>query len=168
MARNFYENLQVAFPELKKVPLPEELDRFEHFMAWMNSYHIHLQRLDLHDLSLRQLDQCYRLQQLHLDLDELKNEIREELQSVYQFYDDDDHLEQQAELSAAMYDSEISDNVILNTLNGFIEPYDLVVVVLNYEQPYWMVVPNQPELLQALARNYTKTFGDEQELLILE
>ena len=127
MARNLYENLQVAFPELKKVPLPEELDRFEHFVSWLNSYHTHLQRLDAHDLSLKQLDQCYRLQQLHLDLDELKNEIREELQSVYQLYDDDEADAQALDMSA-FYATEVGDNVILNTLKLFIEPYDLAVV----------------------------------------
>lgn len=167
MARNLYENLQLVFPELKKVPLPEELDRFEHFMSWLNSYHIHLQPLDGNDLSLRQLDQCYRLQQLNLDLDELKNEIREELQSVYQLYDDDDREEETAPM-AALYDSEIGDNVILNTLKVFIEPYDLAVVVLEYTEPYWMIVPHQPELLDALTKNYAQTFGEDKELLVLE
>lgn len=172
MARNFYENLQVAFPELKKVPLPDELDRFEHFVSWLNSYHTHLQRLDGHDFSLKQLDHCYRLQQLNLDLDELKNEIREELQSVYQLYDDDDDDDDEADADArdmgAFYATEIGDNVILNTLKLFIEPYDLAVVVLDHEEPYWMIVPNQPELLSALSKNYAQTFGEEQEFLVLE
>ena len=167
MARNFYENLQVAFPELKNVPLPDELDRFEDFVNWINSHHTHLQRLDPHDLSLRQLNQCHRLQQLNLDLDELKNDIREELQSVYQFYSDEDDDEQPPMLEA-LYDTEIGDNVILNTLKLFIEPYDLAVVVLDHEEPYWMLVPNQPELLSALSKNYAQTFGEEQELLVLE
>lgn len=167
MARNLYENLQVAFPDLKQVSIPGELDRFEDFVMWVNSYHTHLQRLDPNDLSLKQLNQCHRLQQLNLDLEELKNDIREKLQSVYQFYDDEDNDEQTLVLEA-LYDTEIGDNIILNTLKVFIEPYDLAVVVLDYEEPYWMIVPNQPELLSALSKNYSQTFGAEQELLVLE
>ena len=163
MAKSLYENLKIAFPELKNVPLPEELDHFEHLMTWLNTEQINLQRLDPNDLSLKQLSQCHRLQQLNIDLDELKNEIREELHSVSTFYEDDE--EQMQQPLDAMYDSAISDNVILNTLQVFIEPYDLAVVVLGYQQPYWMIVPNQAELLQALKKSYTHIFGDEFSVL---
>ena len=33
---------------------------------------------------------------------------------------------------------------------------------------WWMIVPDQPELLAALSQNYAQTFGEDKEILVLK
>jgi len=79
MQKTLYEVLKIAFPELKNAPLPEELDNFESFGAWLNQLHSNLQQLDMEDFRQNGIDECRRLQQLNIDLDELKNQIETEM-----------------------------------------------------------------------------------------
>lgn len=162
MAKNLYANLQVVFPELKQIALPEELDNFESLRAWLNHDRSNLQRIDAQDLQAHGIDECYRLQQLNLDIEELKSEIYAEIQGVQALYDDTD------EPTSEQYQTELDEHVVLNTLQAFVEPYDLVVLAVEFNEIYWMLVPNQQELINAIIAGFTRIFGDEHVILQLE
>ena len=81
MRKTLYESLRIAFPELNDTAIPEEQDEFEHFVRWLNSYYSNIQKIELDDFRQNGIDECHRLQQLGIDLDELKNQINDDMAS---------------------------------------------------------------------------------------
>ena len=166
MHKTLYEVLRIAFPELKDAPLPEELDNFESFCAWLNQLHSNLQQLDMMDFRQNGIDECRRLQQLNIDLDELKNQIEAEMNVFYQMYEEGDR-ELDAEPAHA-YDFEFTYSVIFNNIKLFIQPYDLALLVIEHENPYWMLVPNNEELVSQIILTFNDIFGDEEPMVLID
>lgn len=164
MHKTLYEALTIAFPELKEAPLPDEQDNFESFKTWMNQFYSNLQQLNMMDFRQSGIDECHRLQQLNIDLDELKNQIENEMGVFDEMYEDD-HPDPEAVYA---YDSELIFNVIFNNIKLFVEPYDLALLVIEQENPYWFVVPNNEELTHQIITTYNHIFGDEEPMVLID
>ena len=76
----------------------------------MNSYYSNIQKIELDDFRQNGIDECHRLQQLGIDLDELKNQINDDMASFYQMYDSEE--EETSDMHG--YDFEFSFDVIFN------------------------------------------------------
>ena len=146
MHKTLYEALTIAFPELKEAPLPDEQDNFESFKTWMNQFYSNLQQLNM------------------MDLDELKNQIENEMGVFDEMYEDY-HPDPEAVYA---YDSELIFNVIFNNIKLFVEPYDLALLVIEQENPYWFVVPNNEELTHQIITTYNHIFGDEEPMVLID
>ncbi len=48
------------------------------------------------------------------------------------------------------YDFEFSFDVIFNHIKIFIEPYELSLLVIERETPYWLLVPHNDELIDRI------------------
>ena len=97
-------------------------------------------------------------------LDELKNQINDDMASFYQMYDSEE-----AETSDMHgYDFEFSFDVIFNHIKIFIEPYELSLLVIERENPYWLLVPHNDELIDRIIVTYNHTFGDEEPMQLIE
>jgi hypothetical protein len=164
MRKTLYESLRVAFPELNDTAIPEEQDEFEHFVRWLNSYYSNIQKIELDDFRQNGIDECHRLQQLGIDLDELKNQINDDMASFYQMYDSEE--EETSDMHG--YDFEFSFDVIFNHIKIFIEPYELSLLVIERENPYWLLVPHNDELIDQIIVTYNHTFGDEEPMQLIE
>ncbi|WP_294977344.1 hypothetical protein [uncultured Leuconostoc sp.] len=110
------------------------------------------------------IDECHRLQQLGIDLDELKNQINDDMASFYQMYDSEE--EETSDMHG--YDFEFSFDVIFNHIKIFIEPYELSLLVIERENPYWLLVPHNDELIDRIIVTYNHTFGDEEPMQLIE
>lgn len=166
MHKTLYEALRIAFPELKEAPLPEEQDNFESFKAWINQFYSNLQQLDMMDFRQNGIDECHRLQQLNIDLDELKNLIETEMNVFYEMYEEGDAEINPEPMHA--YDFEFTYSVIFNNIKLFIEPYDLALLVIEQENPYWFVVPNNEELTSQIILTFNDIFGDEEPMVMID
>ena len=164
MRKTLYESLRFAFPELNDTAIPEEQDEFEHFVRWLNTYYSNIQKIELDDFRQNGIDECHRLQQLGIDLDELKNQINDDMASFYQMYDSE--AEETSDMHG--YDFEFSFDVIFNHIKIFIEPYELSLLVIERENPYWLLVPHNDELIDRIIVTYNHTFGDEEPMQLIE
>ena len=50
----------------------------------------------------------------------------------------------------------------------FIEPYELSLLVIERENPYWLLVPHNDELIDRIIVTYNHTFGDEEPMQLIE
>ena len=166
MAKNLYANLQVVFPELKHIEPPEERDNFDAFIQWLNDKNCNIQRIEPQTMHQHGLAQCHRLKQLNLDVAELENQIQAEIESMQSLYEDDDDREAGSELE--MYHSDLDAKLLLNILKSFVEPYGLTVLMIEFDELYWMLVPDQPELIAALIAGFNQLFGDVQAMSQIE
>lgn len=66
------------------------------------------------------------------------------------------------------YDFEFSFDVIFNHIKIFIEPYELSLLVIERENPYWLLVPHNDELIDRIIVTYNHTFGDEEPMQLIE
>ena len=166
MHKTLYQALQVAFPELKDADLPEEQDNFESLMQWLNQFYANLQQLNMMDYRQNGIRECHRLQQLQIDLDELNNQIDAEMSAYFEMYEESD---QEVEPEPAhAYDFEFTYNVIFNNIKVFIEPYDLALLVIEQENPYWLLVPNNEELIDCIISNFNALFGNEEPMVLID
>ncbi len=166
MHKTLCEALCIAFPELKDSPLPDEQDNFENLKTWLNQYHANLQCLNMKDFRDNGIAECHRLQQLRIDLDELKNQIETEMNAYNEMYEADD-----AEIDpepAHAYDFEFTYNVIFNNIKLFIEPYDLALLVIEQENPYWMLVPANEDLVEQIILTFNDIFGEEEPMVLID
>ncbi len=99
-----------------------------------------------------------------IDLDELKNQINDDMASFYQMYDSEE--EETSDMHG--YDFEFSFDVIFNHIKIFIEPYELSLLVIERENPYWLLVPHNDEMIDRLIVTYNHTFGDEEPIQLIE
>ena len=99
-----------------------------------------------------------------IDLDELKNQINDDMASFYQMYDSEE--EETSDMHG--YDFEFSFDVIFNHIKIFIEPYELSLLVIERENPYWLLVPHNDELIDRIIVTYNHTFGDEEPMQFIE
>ena len=164
MRKTLYESLRIAFPELNDTAIPVEQDVFEHFVAWLNTHYSNIQKIELDDFRQNGIDECHRLQQLGIDLNELKNHINDDMASYHQMYDDPD----QTEGDMHSYDFEFSFDVIFNNIKIFIEPYELSLLVIEKETPYWFLVPSNEELIERIIVTYNQSFGDDEAMVLIE
>ena len=166
MHKTLYQALQVAFPELKETELPDEQDNFESLMLWLNQFYSNLQQLNMMDYRQNGIAECHRLQQLNIDLDELSNQIDAEMGAFYEMYEEDDQ-EIDPEPAHA-YDFEFTYNVVFNNIKLFIEPYDLALLVIEQESPYWLLVPNNEELVNQIITAFNEIFGNEEPMVLID
>lgn len=166
MHKTLYQALQVAFPELKDAPLPEEQDNFESLLLWLNQHYSNLQQLQMMDYRQNGIAECHRLQQLHIDLDELSNQIDAEMRAFFEMYEESDQ-EIDPEPAHA-YDFEFTYSVVFNNIKMFIEPYDLALLVIEQENPYWLLVPNNEELIDRIITTFNEAFGNEEPMVLIE
>ncbi|WP_228145778.1 hypothetical protein [Acinetobacter sp. ANC 5054] len=110
--------------------------------------------------------ECHRLQQLKIDLNELNNEIEAEMSTFQQMYEESDQ-EIDPEPAHA-YDFEFTYNVIFNNIKMFIEPYDLALLVIERENPYWLLVPNSEESIDCIMTNFNDIFGNEEPMVLID
>ncbi|WP_228276838.1 hypothetical protein [Acinetobacter johnsonii] len=84
--------------------------------------------------------------------------------SFYQMYDSEE--EETSDMHG--YDFEFSFDVIFNHIKIFIEPYELSLLVIERENPYWLLVPHNDELIDRIIVTYNHTFGDEEPIQLIE
>ncbi|WP_228147009.1 hypothetical protein [Acinetobacter sp. ANC 4204] len=85
--------------------------------------------------------------------------------SFYHMYDSDE-LKENSDMHS--YDFEFSFDVIFNHIKIFIEPYQLSLLVIERENPYWLLVPHNDELIDRIIVTYNHTFGDEEPIQLIE
>ncbi|RKG45846.1 MULTISPECIES: hypothetical protein [Acinetobacter] len=168
MSATLYELIRVAFPELKELPLPDEPELFSNFEAWINQLYPNLMRLDGLDVQQNGIAECHRLQQLQIDLDELKSHIQDEMSTFHNMYESSDLEEEYEEDQLHAYDFEFTYKVILSNIQMFVEPYDLAVLAIEQDQPYWMLVPENDELIQNIIHHFGLVFSASEPMLRID
>jgi hypothetical protein len=69
---------------------------------------------------------------------------------------------------AHAYDFEFTYSVVFNNIKMFIEPYDLALLVIEQENPYWLLVPNNEELIDRIITTFNEAFGNEEPMVLIE
>lgn len=50
----------------------------------------------------------------------------------------------------------------------FVEPYDLAVLAIEQDQPYWMLVPENDELIQNIIHHFGLVFSASEPMLRID
>ncbi|MCW8038109.1 hypothetical protein [Acinetobacter entericus] len=69
---------------------------------------------------------------------------------------------------AHAYDFEFTYSVVFNNIKVFIEPYDLALLVIEQENPYWLLVPSNEELIDRIITTFNEAFGNEEPMVLIE
>ena len=168
MSAILYEQIRLAFPELKDVPLPDEPELFSNFEAWINQLYPNLMRLDGLDIQQNGIAECHRLQQFQIDWNELKNHIQDELATFHDMYESADLNVEYEEDQLHAYDFEFTYKVILSNIQMFVEPYDLVLLAIKQDNPYWMLVPANDELIQNIIQHFNRVFTASETMIRMD
>ncbi len=102
--------------------------------------------------------------QLGIDLDELKNQINDDMASFYQMYDSE---EEEPQTCMVMILSLVL-MLFLITLKFLLSLMNSVYWFIERDNPYWLLVPHNDELIHRIIVTYNHTFGDEEPIQLIE
>ncbi|USA47059.1 hypothetical protein NDN11_02695 [Acinetobacter sp. C26M] len=155
MTTALYSLCQQVFPELVQVPYPIHTQDFYQFINWVNTLHSNIQYVELKEYYDNDTNKCYQLQQTQVDIEQLNNRIEVEVEQLFAEYADSTP-EQQNETDFA----EHIYSILFDNIYAVAEQHGLALLLISNENPYWMLVPDQPEQIKQLIEAFNTTFFD--------
>lgn len=156
MSQKIYSLLQGIIPELKAQSLPIETD-FYTFSEWINEQHIFFHYFELTEYYDNGIEDNFYLKKHHVDTEKLQAEIEREVNNLFQESDD-------------VFDvSEETEEIIFDKIKISANLFQLSLLVVYRENPYWILVPTQEETqLNQIVEAFNDAFNNDGDLTMAE
>lgn len=161
-----YYLLQEALPELKKQPIPQDSQDFANFRDWMNENHIYMQYVEIKEFYDNGISDSEILQNAQVDTKALEEKIGTDINQIIAKYGDkytEDDFEKLS--SDEQFDIRIEldyeiEQALFNNIKNFIKDNNLKLFVVIRENPYWFVLPDNPDKNQKIIDAFNQVFPD--------
>ncbi|MCT9978603.1 hypothetical protein M2R48_09715 [Acinetobacter sp. I-MWF] len=159
MSQKIYSLLQHLIPELNAQQIPQDTE-FYSFSKWLNLQHDFLHYIELKKYYDNGIENDFYFNQHNIDAEQLQNEIEVAIAEVFDQYDEDD-LSSDDQMDAMQQTEEI----IFDQIKLVANQYQLSLLVIYRENPYWILVPTQDEQqLNQIVDAFNDAFNDDGDL----
>lgn len=158
MSIDVYEQLKKLFPELKETKIPEETTDFDTFFEWLNTKNTNIHSLNFEEFYQNGIDENSLLNQAGVNVIALQDDIDQAIEKLNSQYSSADNLDD--------YEGDILDiedrqhTAFFGSLQHAAEEHNLTTLVIDNDQPYWLVVPNQQEIVMAFIDAFNQNFQE--------
>ena len=161
-----YYLLQEALPELKKQTIPQDSQDFANFRDWMNEHHAYMQYVEIKEFYDNGISDSEILKHAQIDTKALEKKIGADVNQIIAKYGDkytEDEFEklsidEQFEIRIEL-DYEI-EQALFNNIKNSIKDKHLKLFVVIRENPYWFVLPDNPNKNQNIIDAFNQVFPD--------
>lgn len=159
---DIYYLLQCALPELKKQTIPQDSQDFANFRDWMNEHHAYMQYVEIKEFYDNGISDSEILKNAQIDTEALEMKIDADVNQIIDKYteDDFDELNSDEQFDIRMeLDYEIEKS-LFNNIKNSIKDKHLKLFVIIRENPYWFVLPDNPNTNQKIIDDFNQVFSD--------
>ena len=161
-----YYLLQETLPELKKQPIPQDSQDFANFRDWMNEHHAYMQYVEIKEFYDNGISDSEILKHAQIDTKALEKKIGADVNQIIAKYGDkyteDDFeklsIDEQFDIQIEL-DYEI-EQALFNNIKNSIKDKHLKLFVVIRENPYWFVLPDNPNKNQNIIDAFNQVFPD--------
>ena len=161
-----YYLLQEALPELKKQTIPQHSQDFANFRDWMNEHHAYMQYVEIKEFYDNGISDSEILKHAQIDTKALEKKIGADVNQIIAKYGDkyteDDFeklsIDEQFDIQIEL-DYEI-EQALFNNIKNSIKDKHLKLFVVIRENPYWFVLPDNPNKNQNIIDAFNQVFPD--------
>lgn len=161
-----YYLLQEALPELKKQTIPQDSQDFANFRDWMNEHHAYMQYVEIKEFYDNGISDSEILKHAQIDTKALEKKIGADVNQIIAKYGDkyteDDFeklsIDEQFDIQIEL-DYEI-EQALFNNIKNSIKDKHLKLFVVIRENPYWFVLPDNPNKNQNIIDAFNQVFPD--------
>ena len=161
-----YYLLQETLPELKKQPIPQDSQDFANFRDWMNEHHAYMQYVEIKEFYDNGISDSEILQHAQIDTKALEKKIGADVNQIIAKYGDKYTEDEFEKLSIdEQFDSRIEldyeiEQALFNNIKNSIKDKHLKLFVVIRENPYWFVLPDNPNKNQNIIDAFNQVFPD--------
>lgn len=161
MSQKIYSLLQHLIPELNAQKIPQDT-KFYSFSEWLNQQHDFLHYIELKEYYDNGVEDDFYFNQHNIDTEQLQNEIEVAIAEIFDQYDEEDDEVSFDDQMDAMQQTE---EIIFDKIKLVANQYQLSLLVIYRENPYWMLVPTQDEQqLNQIVDAFNDAFNDDGDL----
>lgn len=161
-----YYLLQEALPELKKQTIPQDSQDFANFRDWMNEYHAYMQYVEIKEFYDNGISDSEILKHAQIDTKALEKKIGADVNQIIAKYGDKYTEDEFEKLSIdEQFDIRIEldyeiEQALFNNIKNSIKDKHLKLFVVIRENPYWFVLPDNPNKNQNIIDAFNQVFPD--------
>lgn len=161
-----YYLLQEVLPELKKQPIPQDNQDFSSLRDWMNEHHFYMQYVEIKEFYDNGISDSEILKNAQIDTEALEKKIGQDVNQVIARYGEKYTEEDFEKLSSdEQFDLKIEidyeiEQALFNNIKHSIEDKHLKLFVVIRENPYWFVLPDNPDKNQKIIDAFNRVFPD--------
>lgn len=160
MPHKIYPLLQATVVELKTQPIPVD-NEFDSFDEWVNEQHDFLHYFELKDYYDNGIEDNFYFKKYNVDTEQLQNEIESAVGELFEQFEDADDVSFEDQMDVM----ERTEEIIFDAIKKVANQYQLSLLVVYRENPYWMLIPTQdePKIIQ-IADAFNEAFNDDGDL----
>jgi len=161
-----YYLLQETLPELKKQPIPQDSQDFANFRDWMNEHHAYMQYVEIKEFYDNGISDSEILKHAQIDTKALEKKIGADVNQIIAKYGDKYTEDEFEKLSIdEQFDIRIEldyeiEQALFNNIKNSIKDKHLKLFVVIRENPYWFVLPDNPNKNQNIIDAFNQVFPD--------
>ena len=161
-----YYLLQEALPELKKQTIPQDSQDFANFRDWMNEHHAYMQYVEIKEFYDNGISDSEILKNAQIDTEALEKKIGADVNQIIAKYGDKYTEDEFEKLSIdEQFDIRIEldyeiEQALFNNIKNSIKDKHLKLFVVIRENPYWFVLPDNPNKNQNIIDAFNQVFPD--------
>ena len=161
-----YYLLQEALPELKKQTIPQDSQDFANFRDWMNEHHAYMQYVEIKEFYDNGISDSEILKHAQIDTKALEKKIGADVNQIIAKYGDKYTEDEFEKLSIdEQFDIRIEldyeiEQALFNNIKNSIKDKHLKLFVVIRENPYWFVLPDNPNKNQNIIDAFNQVFPD--------
>ena len=161
-----YYLLQEALPELKKQTIPQDSQDFANFRDWMNEHHAYMQYVEIKEFYDNGISDSEILKHAQIDTKALEKKIGADVNQIIAKYGDKYTEDEFEKLSIdEQFDIRIEldyeiEQALFNNIKNSIKDKHLKLFVVIRENPYWFVLPDNPNKNQNIIYAFNQVFPD--------
>ena len=161
-----YYLLQEALPELKKQTIPQDSQDFANFRDWMNEHHAYMQYVEIKEFYDNGISDSEILKYAQIDTKALEKKIGADVNQIIAKYGDKYTEDEFEKLSIdEQFDIRIEldyeiEQALFNNIKNSIKDKHLKLFVVIRENPYWFVLPDNPNKNQNIIDAFNQVFPD--------
>ena len=161
-----YYLLQEALPELKKQTIPQHSQDFANFRDWMNEHHAYMQYVEIKEFYDNGISDSEILKHAQIDTKALEKKIGADVNQIIAKYGDKYTEDEFEKLSIdEQFDIRIEldyeiEQALFNNIKNSIKDKHLKLFVVIRENPYWFVLPDNPNKNQNIIDAFNQVFPD--------
>jgi hypothetical protein len=159
-----YYLLQEALPELKKQTIPQDSQDFANFRDWMNEHHAYMQYVEIKEFYDNGISDSEILKHAQIDTKALEKKIGADVNQIIAKYGDKYTEDEFEKLSIdEQFDIRIEldyeiEQALFNNIKNSIKDKHLKLFVVIRENPYWFVLPDNPNKNQNIIDAFNQVF----------
>ncbi len=145
--------------ELTQIPAEDSIAYFHIFYDWLNQEHGYFHYIELSEFWENGIEDNAILKKLGVDTMAMQEVIGEKVSQVFEQCDD--------------YDDECDDvmqkveRIIYDNILAQVPRADYCLLRVVRENPYWMLVPNQAEKVEAFIQAFNQAFNEDGDMLMV-